>query len=220
MITLLQAMDDPNLFGPWVSGSSWNSWRTFLKALFALPLTKHELEVFRHHTGRTAKSREPAREAWIIAGRRSGKSFITSLVSVYLSCFRSYQQYLGPGEVATIPILAADRKQARVLMRYCKGLIEGVDLLRPMITNIKAESIELENRCVIEIHTSSYTSVRGYSCPCVFLDELAFWSSEDSANPDAEILAALKPSLAQFPQPLPHGHILTLSQSRKLIRGL
>jgi hypothetical protein len=202
MISLLDVMDDPNLFGPWTADLSWDSWRIFLKSLFALPMGKKELELYKHHTGRTSRPREPARAAWLICGRHSGKSFITALVATYLAAFKSYQQYLGPGEVATIPGLASDRKQSRVLMRYCKGLLEGVSLLSRMITNIKAEFIELENNTVIEIHTASLASVRGYSCPCMFLDELAFWASEDSANPDVEILGALRPSMATFPQSL------------------
>jgi hypothetical protein len=34
---ILQAMDHPQLFGRWFKGSSWNPWRAFLAALFALP---------------------------------------------------------------------------------------------------------------------------------------------------------------------------------------
>jgi hypothetical protein len=34
------------------------------------------------------------------------------------------------------------------------------------------------------------------------LDEVAFWRSEDSANPDVEIVAALRPAMATVPEPL------------------
>lgn len=199
MISLLDAMEDEQLFKPWVSGESWDRWRVFLKSLFALPMGKKDLEIYRHHTGRMSKPRDPARKAWLICGRRSGKSFITALVAVYLACFRSYAQYLGPGEVATIPLLAADRKQARVLMRYVKGLLEGVPFLANMISSVKAESIDLDNAVCLEIHTASYSSVRGYTIPSALCDEISFWSSEDSASPDVEIVSALRPAMATIP---------------------
>lgn len=52
---------------------------------------------------------------------------------------------------------------------------------------------------VIEIHTASFRAVRGYSVVAAICDELAFWRSDESANPDAEILAALRPAMATIP---------------------
>jgi hypothetical protein len=37
--TIVAAMRDPAMFGPWFQGASWNAWRAVLKAAFALPLT-------------------------------------------------------------------------------------------------------------------------------------------------------------------------------------
>ena len=44
--------------------------------------------------------------------------------------------------------------------------------------------------------------MRGYAVVATILDEVAFWRSEDSANPDAEIVAALRPAMATVPEPL------------------
>ena len=46
-----------------------------------------------------------------------------ALIAVFLACFRNYQPYLGPGEKCTIMIVAADRKQARVVIRFVRGLL-------------------------------------------------------------------------------------------------
>jgi hypothetical protein len=92
-------------------------------------------------------------------------------------------------------ILASDRRQAAVIFGYIKGFLE-IPLLRTMVTESYKESIILSNGVRIEIHTSSFRLVRGFTCIAALADELAFWSVEGSANPDKEILNALRPSLA------------------------
>src|SRR5712692_7869132 len=67
--TILDAMDAAGFTGP-----SWAAWRAFWAAVFALPMDAAALELFRHHTGRTAAPIAPVREAWEIIGRRGGKS--------------------------------------------------------------------------------------------------------------------------------------------------
>lgn len=51
---------------------------------------------------------------------------------------------------------------------------------------------------MIEIHTCSFRATRGYSYGAVLCDEIAFWRDETSANPDTEILRALRPGLASI----------------------
>lgn len=101
-ITILQAMDDPKLFGPWFKGDSWAAWRVFLAALFGLPMSESQLESFRAHTGRTAAPTVQAREARLLCGRRAGKSLIAAFIATFLACFRDYQPFLAPGEMATV----------------------------------------------------------------------------------------------------------------------
>lgn len=120
-------------------------------------------------------------------------------MAVYLACFRDCSASLAPGEVATVMLIAADRKQARVVTCYVMGFLEGVPMLLELITRHTRETAELSNRVVIEVHTASFRSTRGYSLAAVVADELAFWRSEDSANPDVGILNALRPGLATIP---------------------
>jgi hypothetical protein len=131
--------------------------------------------------------------------RRSGKSFILALISVFLATFRDYRQHLAPGERATVMILACDRKQSRVILRYVKGLLEGVPTLASMVQRQTAEAFDLSNSVTIEIATQSFRTVRGYSICAALLDELAFWRSDESASPDTEIIAALRPAMATIP---------------------
>ena len=122
-MNLLQALADPNLFAPHFKGASWAPWKTFLRALFALPLSDDDLIVFRRHTERQTQPTTPFNEASLIIGRRGGKSLILALIATYLACFRTYDQHLARGELATVAIIAADRRQARVIFRFITGLL-------------------------------------------------------------------------------------------------
>lgn len=198
-MTILDAVRDPELFARWFAGETWAAWCAFLAAVFGLEMTEAELAVYRRHTARALAPTVPAREAWLVAGRRAGKSRVAAAIAVYLACFRSYAEVLAPGEVGTLMVLAADRRQARTVLRYVVGLLEGVPMLRRQIVRRSAEAIELKNRIVIEVHTSNFGAVRGYTLVGAVCDEVAFWRSEESANPDVEILAALRPGMATVP---------------------
>jgi hypothetical protein len=200
-MTILDAMHDPALFGPWFTGESWDAWGTFLAGLFGLPLaTVADAERYVQHTGRSVYAvGQLVREAWVIVGRRGGKSRIAALVAVWCACFRDYRAVLAPGERAIVMVLAADRQQARVCFRYVRALLE-VPLLRQLVANETRDSIELTNGVNIEIHTSNFKSVRGRSCAAVIADEVAYWpSDEGGASPDVETLQALRPAMATIP---------------------
>lgn len=140
-----------------------------------------------------------ASEGWLVCGRRSGKSFMLALVAVFLACFHDWKTNLGPGERGTIMIIAADRRQARTILRYIRGLLHAVPMLKQLIEAERTESIDLSNRITIEVHTASFRTVRGYTIVAALLDEVAFWRGEDSTNPDHEVLAAIKPAMATVP---------------------
>jgi hypothetical protein len=209
-VNLLEALDDDQLFAPLFAGSSWAPWRAFLKSLFALPLADAELDLYRRHTGRTAAPSAPFTEASVVVGRRGAKSRMLSLLAVFIACFRDHRQFLAPGEKVTIGLIAADRAQARILMRYVDGLLRAVPMLSAMIEEQTSETITLSNRTVIEIRTASFRSTRGYSYAAVLCDEVAFWRGDDdsSANPDSEILRAIRPGLSSIP-----GSMLVLASS-------
>lgn len=197
--TILNAMDDKALFGSLFSSETWWSWRALLVALFGLPATPEQAELIRRCTGRTMVPATPATELFCIAGRRGGKSRIAALLAVFLACFRKYDAILAPGEIGVVMLIATDRKQARVLKRYIAGLLRVVPMLAAMIATETTEGIELTNRIVIEVHTASFRAVRGYTIVAALVDEIAFLPVEGSANPDSEILAALRPAMATIP---------------------
>jgi len=54
-ITILNAVDDPHLFGQhFKHAQSWSAWRVFLAILFGLPLTDDQRRSFKECTGRSS----------------------------------------------------------------------------------------------------------------------------------------------------------------------
>lgn len=198
--TILDVVTD--VFGGWFRGPTWGAWRAFLAILFALPLDPDARALYQKHTGRTTPPTDPAREAWLVVGRRGGKSLIAALVAVYLAAFRDHGKLLAPGERGTVMVIAADRRQARVVFRYIASLLDGVPMLARLVEGRTRDSITLANRIIIEVHTASFRAVRGYTVVAAICDEIAFWRSEESANPDTEILNGLRPGMATVPAAL------------------
>lgn len=117
------------------------------------------------------------------------------MLAVYLSCFVDHSAKLVDGEIGTFMLLAADKRQARVLFNYVRGLL-ALPMLKSMVRNELKESIELVGNIKIEVHVSNFRAVRGYTLIGVIADEIAFWQSETSSNPAGEVLTALRPGLA------------------------
>jgi hypothetical protein len=215
-VSILEALDDPDLFGPLFRGSSWDRWKSFLAALFALPLAGEALDHYRHHTERTTSPAKPFREAALVIGRRGGKSRILALIAVYLATFRDYEPYLAPGEQPVVAVIAADRRQARIILRYVIGTLRAVRLLVPLIEGETVESVTLSNGVTIEVHSGTIAAPRGRTFVAVLCDEISFWASDEaSANPDAEVVASVRPGLISIP-----GSVLLLSSSPYAKRGV
>lgn len=199
-MNVLQAIADPHLFAPWFrTGASWDAWRAFLAALFGLPMTEEQAAIYRARTGRKALPDAPSEEAWLVVGRRGGKSFIMALTATYLAAFREYRQHLQPGERATVMVIAADRRQARVILRYVRGLLHNVPMLAQMVERETTEAFDLSNGVTIEVGTASFRTTRGYTYAAVLADEIAFWRTDDAAEPDYAILDAIRPGMASIP---------------------
>jgi hypothetical protein len=122
-----------------------------------------------------------------------------SLIAVYVACFVDHTPRLSAGEIATVACIAADRRQARVILRYILGFLRSVPTLAQLIEAETADSITLKNRVQIEVATASWRVTRGYSFAAVICDEIAFWRSDEaSAVPDTEILRAIRPGLSNL----------------------
>ena len=199
-LTIIDAMSDERVWQPWFKNlKSWAAWFSFLKTLFALPLDEAELATFQQCAGRTAPNPNGYLEATLVIGRRGGKSLIMATIAAYLACFRDWSPYLVPGERGHIVVIAADKRQSQSIFRYLKGLL-SIPLLGKLIERETQDVLELSNRISVEVLPASYRTIRGRTVVAALCDELAFWRTDmEMANPDSEIIAALKPSMATIP---------------------
>lgn len=214
--SILALLDNPKIFAPLFPAKSWGRWRVFLAALFGLPMSETDLAVYRHHTGRTEAPTKAFAEAALVCGRRGGKSRILALIAVFLACFRDYSKLIAPGETPVVAIIAADRRQAKVILGYIVGLLRVIPALAAMIEDELAESVKLTNGISVEVHTGSIGAPRGRTFLAVLADEIAFWASGDVANPDREVIAAVRPGLATLS---PHS-VLLMASSPYARRGV
>jgi hypothetical protein len=196
-MNIIEALDDPQLFGRSFAGPSWACWRAVLKAAFCLPMDAAELTLFRSVAERDPPTKRVS-EMWVIAGRRAGKDSIASAICGWYSAFPDYAD-LRPGEAATVLCLAVDRMQAKIVLKYTKAYFSGIDMLKALVERETADGLELANGAELTVLASNFRSVRGRAIACAVLDECAFWRDENSASPDIETYTALVPGMATIP---------------------
>jgi hypothetical protein len=158
-------------------------------------LTGEEREHFKRLTGRDEPPPERVSELWVIAGRRGGKSRAIATLIVFLACFVDYRSKLVAGEKGIVLCLAPSQTQAGIVLDYIAGILKASPILAQLIVRETAETIELQNKIVIDVRSASFRRLRGPTTVAVVLDEIAFFHSDESANPDVEIVNAIRPSL-------------------------
>jgi hypothetical protein len=216
-LSILDVVNDPKIFGPWFKDrESWAAWICFLKVMFGHQLDDAELKIYQECTNRSAPLPAGYLTAALVIGRRGGKSLILALVAAWLAAFRDWTPFLTGGETGHIVILVADRRQAKAIFGYLKGMLT-IDLLSGLITRETAETIEISSKSVaISIETASFKTIRGRTIVAALCDEQAFWSADDSgANPDTEVIAAIKPAMLSIP-----GAMLFMASSPYSRRGV
>ena len=204
LVTMRRALSDPAYFGgPNMLGApSWAGWRAILLAIMGEPLEPAELEVFRAITGRDASPVEPVREFWGVIGRRGGKSRAMGTLAAFLAGCVDHRGVLAPGQRGRLPVIASSKDQADEVFNYVRGAFEQSSALRGLVDGETDRTLSLRTRIDVQVRALSFRSLRGATNIGVIADEIAYWRSDESANPDAEIIGALRPSLATTKGPL------------------
>ena len=73
-------------------------------------------------------------------------------------------------------------------------------MLAKLIERETADAFDLSNSVTIEVHPASAKTTRGYAVVAALLDEVAFFPTDDSDNPDYDILDAIRPGMATIPE--------------------
>jgi hypothetical protein len=205
LVSLRTAFEDENLLAPVMAGESRMAMRSLLIASQGEPLTYSEMAHWRELTGRECAPGMRAEEMHVFAGRRSGKSSGIASLIVYASALCDYSDRLSPGETGVALLIAENQKQARIMLRYIEGAFDQSPVLRKLVIGKTQHSIRLSNGIEIEVRPADFRGLRGPSYVIVCGDEINFWRSEDSANPDYEIIDAIRPGLVTT-----HGQLITI----------
>jgi hypothetical protein len=199
-VTIRKALADKQLLGSVLAGDSWRSWRVLMIAAMGEPLLDDERETFTELTGRAREPLERVEEFAAVVGRRGGKSRAMATSACYIAGLCEHP--LVRGEKGVLLCIAPDQKQASIVLDYATAAFEASPILKQLIANRTADALELTNGVAIEVRAASFRRLRGPTYIAVIADESAFWLSENSANPDAEILNAVRPGLATTGGPL------------------
>ena len=200
-ISLRDALDDPALLGNTLRGKSWLPWRVLLTAAMGEALTDDERLIFTQLTGRDHEPLRRVEELVGVIGRRGGKSRAISVLATYLAGLCNHPN-LVPGERGVLSVIAPDQRQSDICLDYIEANFRQSPILRRLVETRTLRALKLTNRIDIEVRPSNFRTLRGPTYVAVIADECAFWFSENSANPDAEILAAIRPGLATTNGPL------------------
>lgn len=160
---IIEAINDKRFFRScFKDHTSWNNWLTCLKAIFGLSMNDDELAIYQKFTVLPTPPKAPSKEAFLIVGRRGGKSFISAVIAVYIATFKDWSKILGSGERGWVFIIATDKMQARIIKNYISGILNSVPSFKKLISKDLAWEIELENGVSIAVKTCNFRTVRGY----------------------------------------------------------
>lgn len=203
LCTMREALDDPEIFGTVLPGETWLPWRAILLASQGELLTDEERAHFTAITGRAVEPSEPVDELWGIVGRRGGKTRAFSVLGVYLAALIDYRAVQAPGERMKLAVIAQHTRTATKALNYMLGCFQKAPALADMLDgDPTADTIRLTSGIDIEVQAANFRTVRGDSLIGVLCDELALWRSENSLNPDKEIIEAVRYGLLTTGGPL------------------
>jgi len=192
-------------------GDSWRPWRSVIAAALGKP--PEDAALVRRVTGRKHLPTRPVKELWCVVGRGGGKSRGSITLAGAVATCRTFPKR-APGERIYIGLFSPDRKQSAVDLSYARGLLHSSPALESLIVTEGREFIELSDDIIIEVITASNAAPRGRSYAVVVIGEAAFLPTDQSAEPDRELIRAVRPALARVP-----GSLLLVVSSAYSRRG-
>lgn len=140
---------------------------------------------------------ERRRRRWIIrAGRRAGKSSTLCRLAVAWALWGEWS--VPAGDIAVIPFVSVDRDEASARLRTIASILRAVGVQ----FQERSDEIELggSRPVLFRVVTCSVRGTVGFTSIADFCDEVALWESrETGANPAAEVVGNLAPTMATQP---------------------
>jgi hypothetical protein len=186
-----------------LKGESWLPWRTLLLAAMGEKLTDDERSIFTKLTGRAREPLQRVNELASVVGRRGGKTTAMAAGATYIAACCDHSDALARGEIGIVLCVAQDQRVAKKILDFVEANLSDSEILRQLIKGRTQDTIELSNNINIEVRPASFRKLRGPTYVAIIADELAFWFTDASfANPDIEVLAAVRPGLLTTGGPL------------------
>jgi hypothetical protein len=216
-ISLAAAMRDSRLLGePFKVDSFWPL-HCLAKVISGEALDEREAELFRRCTGRTKLPAGPVTSITLLVGRRGGKDRFLSAVGVHRAALsQNWSKFLSAGEQGTVILIGSDKKQAKILRRYCRALV-ATPMIAAEVARGTDEILEFRNGAALEVCVNDAGTVRGRSVLALLGTEVSFWNTDpDASSSDEEVVAAAEPGAAMVPD----GGLTILSSSVHRKKGL
>lgn len=173
--------------------ATWAAWDPLWLAVDGHPLSAPQLELFQHHTGRTAPRPGGYREFVVRKARQVGWSQIIA----DRACWRAVTAPSDGSAAGTfVVILNQDNRAAvRTVFGYIVRNFEA-RALAPLVRSRTADSLVLENGVTIACYPCRPSALRGLRALAVYMDEFAWFMSTDNRPLDQLALRAAWPCRA------------------------
>lgn len=175
---LVEACDDPNLF----DFPLWPGQRGLLEAF------------------ESAYDQGDWLAVWNI-GRRSGKSTLAAVVALWSCLLRpDLDGMAGIAGQSQAVVISPSEKQARLLVKMARDLVQRSPLLGPLLERDTASELDFVNGTRLSAFPASARNIRGWPFRCLILDEASSFFDNDSGAEHQidEVFGAALPSTAQF----------------------
>ncbi len=222
-IPFMEAMTEPLLLKKAFDACSVPQ-QTILKSIYGEPLSAEELQHWYGFNGFGVYDElgyligtngefpyivgREAQDITLIVGRRSGKSHkVASLVLVYETLCGDHKSRVGSDRQEAISLMVAqDLMTAKANVRqFLLDVIESSPIGKRELESkslgknesVTADQIRLKSGLIMVGPPT--IKLRGQAISVCAMDEVAFWPTDrESANPDWEVEAAIKPAQMQF----------------------
>lgn len=180
-------------------GLSFNQ-RTALKAYAGMPLDREETAIWRRATGRTGLSAwirsykaVRASEWWLLAGRRSGKTTIGSICTIWESTRRQ-----APANQAwQIPIICPGLRQGqKISLDYIRRKVLALPELAQFLVGETQDSLTFSTGITVRTLPPDPRLCQGFTAPFIWLDEASGFRDESAFSNLEDVLDAVRPSIA------------------------
>jgi hypothetical protein len=188
------ALSDPQLLGSALPPTA-QPMKVLILAALGASLTEPERRIFQQFTNRSKEPGQPVKIFCAVKGRRAG--FSSAMGSVVIPYTAGLCQHnLRRGEVGYLLVCAQDQRTADQILDYAEEAFRASPILSQLIASRVQHELRLTNNIVITVRAADSKRLRGLTLVDFIADEQGHWPTDElGANPDAEVLAAVKPGL-------------------------